>query len=61
MRPKRLQKLEANWQDRPQVVEFDSFFEAVEEDEDVVLCNTCGKEVVNYNDDGVCADCQMRG
>ncbi len=38
----------------------EDFFEAVEEDEDVVLCNTCGKEVVNYNDDGVCADCQMR-
>ena len=25
-KPKRLQKLEANWQDRPQVVEFDNDF-----------------------------------
>ena len=45
-----------------QMPKFENFFEDVEDDfEEYVLCNKCGKEVVNYNDAGVCADCQMRG
>ncbi len=43
---------------------YEDFFEDIEDDveEDYgIVCVTCHKVVVNYNDDGVCADCQMRG
>jgi len=40
---------------------FENFFGDIEDDfEDTAVCVTCDKEVVNYNSDGVCADCQMR-
>ena len=39
----------------------EDFFADIEDDfEDTALCATCGKAVVNYNDDGVCVDCEMR-
>ena len=40
---------------------YEDFWEGVEDGfEDTALCTSCGKAVVNYNDAGVCADCQMR-
>ncbi len=41
---------------------YEDFWEGVEDDFDEgIECVTCHKVVVNYNDAGVCADCQMRG
>jgi hypothetical protein len=40
---------------------FEGFFGDVEDDfYEGIECVTCHKEVVNYNDDGICADCEMR-
>jgi len=44
------------------VGKYDDFFEGVEDDfYEGIECVTCHKVVVNYNEAGVCADCQMRG
>ena len=43
-----------------QMPKFENFFEDVEDDfYEGIECVTCHKEVVNYNDAGVCADCEM--
>jgi len=55
-----LQYLVERYSKQMDVGKYDDFFEGVEETE-VFECVTCHKEVVNYDDDGVCADCQMRG
>ena len=43
-----------------QMPKFENFFGDVEDDfYEGIECVTCHKEVVNYNDAGVCADCEM--